>query len=532
MASGLVESTGLLNLSNSFSLVGENYDLKLKQSVQDLLAEIHREGPNFSLYVDIFYRLVQAKVDAPFEAIWVYAALSFRSRHSAEGDALDRITAAKDLFQLLSACSASSGASKCIALLVPVIFEIHRVILRLFAGELSVKRDKKAMKEAESLLDNILGYITLCCSKNSDEEHGSHSPNLIIPFTDLVDVSASANEGWESFLPLVSGDVCRWICTRGLDVADLAAAVIIQAFLLKMCFSFHLAKPTDELEKNLKCWAVSRISSFKNACFFEILMRTILGTPLPLSSILKPEDEVVLRKVLFDAVLLVEYPFLYQNAKLRQSLTLTRMIVTHVAVEYFRGSGDENRALSYGKAFSASHAPLEIVKCVKNQHNLEDKASRINGSSHRAILKWVLSLEDKGVAVFKDSFLRSQAKLGLDSSQAGNLEANMEGKIMDDDLFYVDKTRGEEHTSEEEEDEQNKLTSAAFVAAAKTMKVTDNGKRKRKGTSTVRKIKSVKYELHPDPKPAVNAGTSVSKDSSGGESEIEDPADSDSQDSE
>lgn len=50
----------------------------------------------------------------------------------------------------------------------------------------------------------------------------------------------------------------------------------------------------------------------------------------------KPEDEVVLRKILFDAVLLVDYPFLNQNAKFMQSLALTRLIVTHVAVEYFR----------------------------------------------------------------------------------------------------------------------------------------------------------------------------------------------------
>ncbi|XP_054823156.1 uncharacterized protein LOC129321417 [Prosopis cineraria] len=530
MASGLLESTEFINLSNAVPLVGANYDLKLKRSIQDLLAEIRREAPNLSLYVDIFYQLVQAKADAPFEAIWVYASLSFRCRDFAEGDALDRILIAKDLFQLLSACSASSGASKCISLLVPVVFEVHRVILKLFAGELSVKREKKAMKEAKSLLDNILGYISVCCCRNCDDDHGSVCPNLIIPFTDLVNVWASANEEWESFLPLVSSDVCRWISTRVLDVGYLAAAVIIQAFLLKMCFSFHLAKLTDELENNLKSWAVSTISSFRNACFYEILMRTTLATPLPLSSILKPEDEVLLRKVLFDAVLLVEYPFLYQNAKLMQSLTLTRLIVTHVAVEYFRGTGDENRALSYGKIFSASRVPSQIVKWVKNQHNLEDKASRINGSSHSAVLKWLSSLEeDKGIEVFGDDFLRSRAKLGLDLSQAGHLEANLEGKIADDDLFYVDKTMGEENTSEEEE--QNKLASAAFVAAAKTMKVTDVGKRKRKGKSTESKIKSVKYELLPDPRP-VSAGTSISKDGSGGESEIDDPVDSDSQDTE
>ena len=50
----------------------------------------------------------------------------------------------------------------------------------------------------------------------------------------------------------------------------------------------------------------------------------------------KPEEETLLRKVLFDAVLLVEYPFLYQNAKYIKSLTSTRLVITHEAVEYFR----------------------------------------------------------------------------------------------------------------------------------------------------------------------------------------------------
>ena len=50
----------------------------------------------------------------------------------------------------------------------------------------------------------------------------------------------------------------------------------------------------------------------------------------------KPEDEILSRKVLFDAVLLVDYPFFYLNVKYIKNLTLTRLIVTHKAVEYFR----------------------------------------------------------------------------------------------------------------------------------------------------------------------------------------------------
>lgn len=139
-----------------------------------------------------------------------------------------------------------------------------------------------------------------------------------------------------------------------------------------------------------------------------------------------------------------------------------------------------------------------------------------------------MSLEDKGIEVFEDDFLRSHAKLGFNLSQAGHVKADLKGKIKDDDLFYVDKTIGEENTSEE--DEQDKLASAASMDTAKTMKVNDKGKRKRKVTRTIKKIKSVKYEPLPVPKHAVRAGTSIGKDSSADEREVENLTDSDSQD--
>ncbi|KAF7819720.1 uncharacterized protein G2W53_025175 [Senna tora] len=536
-----MESTNPINLSELALFTSENYDLKLKQSIQDLLSKVRQEAPDFSMYVDTFYQLVQAQVDPPFEAIWAYVAINFRSRNFTEGDILDRISVMKELFHLLSACSASSGASKCVALLVPVVFELYKVLLELFAKELSVKREKKSMREAKSLLNSIVGYISVCCSKNFDEELDSLCPNLNIPFTDLVCLWLRANEGLESFLPLVSSDVYRWICTKVSDVGYLAGAVIMQVFFLKQCLSFYLSKSRDELEKNLKSWVVGSISSFQNIYFFgkdthEDNLGDTFASELTVGegiifriSLEKPEDEILLRKVLFDAVLLVDYPFLYLNAKHIKGLTLTRLIVTHEAVEYFRGCGDQNRAISYTRAFSSSRLPLEIIKWVTNQNHLEEKASRKNGSSPGALIKWLLNLEkDKGIKVFEDDTLKSHAKLGLDISEPEHLETNLESKVADDDLFYID-NMGEEGNACEEEDEQNTLASAAFVAAAQTMKVADDGKRKHQGTSTGKKIKFVKYELRANPNP-VKTRTSVAEDSSSDEREVEDPvSDSDTQ---
>lgn len=136
-------------------------------------------------------------------------------------------------------------------------------------------------------------------------------------------------------------------------------------------------------------------------------------------------------------------------------------------------------------------------------------------------LDWLLSLENCGVKVFEDDILKSHAKLGLDIFQPEQPTSTLEGKVGDDGLFYVDSVGEEEKTGEEET--RNELISDVFVAAAQTMKLNDNGIRKRKGKSKEKKVKFVKYDLHQNPVP-VKAGTSAPNDSSSDDSEVEDPA--------
>lgn len=136
------------------------------------------------------------------------------------------------------------------------------------------------------------------------------------------------------------------------------------------------------------------------------------------------------------------------------------------------------------------------------------------------LIDWLLSLENRGIRVFEDDVLKSHATSGLDISQTEHPAGNLEGKVADDDLFYVDNIGEEGNTGDN--DKQNKLVSDAFVAAAQTMKLSDDGARKRKGKHSEKKIKFVKYDLHQNSEP-VKARTSAADDSSSGESEVEDP---------
>lgn len=266
MALDLMNPPNSSNFQNPNLLTGECYNLKLTQSLKRLSTEVGDENTKSAQFLQEFYELMQARVDPPLESIWVYAALSFRSRYDPKDEPLDRISAAKQLFQLISSCSSSCDSSKSVALLAPVLYEVYKVVVVLFGKDLASKREKKAVKEVKSMVEVILGYINVC----SSTEGKSNGSNLLAPFSDLVRIWAGSDLGVESFLPLVSSEVCGRVGEEGCDVGYLAGVVIVESFLLKLCLNLRsgISISKEDLEKELKTWAVGSITGFGNFYFF------------------------------------------------------------------------------------------------------------------------------------------------------------------------------------------------------------------------------------------------------------------------
>lgn len=244
-------------------LIGESYHLSLKQSMEELLAEAHKKTPNFSGFIDKFHSLMQAKVDPPLESIWVYTALSFRSRNFEKGDTLNRLSIVNDLFQLVSSRSSPCNSPKSIALLAPIVFEVYKLVVEVLG-----KDSRKVNKRVKSLVEVIIGYISMCCCKGFSEESENIDVNLVIPVEDLVSIWIDRNVNLQSFFPLVSSEICRMISERGFNVNYLAGVVMVEAFLLKLCLDLRIGIEGIVLEKELKSWAVASISSFHNFYFF------------------------------------------------------------------------------------------------------------------------------------------------------------------------------------------------------------------------------------------------------------------------
>lgn len=268
MALALVESMDSMNPPNQNPFFGENYELTLKQSIKNVLAEIREGNLGFCHFTEDLYKLMQARVDPPMESIWFYSALIFRSHSSAKGDFLDRVAAMKVLFQLVCSCSAPCGSSKTVASLAPVVFEVYKLIADMLGKDLASKRENKAMREVKALVEAILGFINLSSCKVSDQNVEQLDFNLITPFMDLISIWTHPNEGLDQFLPLVSSEVRGGFCSGVCDVRHLAGVIIAEAFLMKLCLDFHSGRSRQELEKDLRLWAVGSITGIRNCYFF------------------------------------------------------------------------------------------------------------------------------------------------------------------------------------------------------------------------------------------------------------------------
>ncbi|CAN0838864.1 hypothetical protein LINGRAHAP2_LOCUS2379 [Linum grandiflorum] len=498
-----------MELVYPISLMGENYTDKLSRSIQDVADEFSKATPNLSQFIQPFYDLLQSKLNPPLEAIWVYSALSYyakKEENQNEGLS-DRLATVKELFQLISACSGPCSSSTSIALLAPVASELHKLVTELLSQDLEAKRVKKLVRNVQSLIGSVLGYVAVCAEATTEEEDS----NLIVKLADLVGIWMDGKEELKSFFPLLNDQVRREIGLGGFTVIQLAGAVTLELFLLKLCFDLRIGNrgaELDQLEKQLKSWIVGSITGFRSFYFFDILVRVLLDPILPVASLLKSQEEILLRSALYDAVILVEYSFLSPGTRVGLaeqhfiSLGLKRLVLSLEAIEFFRKEGKHKRAISYSTSFASSRLAFLIIKHVTSQIGMEEEAGRLEGSSPKALLRWLFSLEGQGVRIFDESISKTRVKFALDLCKAGDAEVAEGNKMNSELMFYIDNKGEMEVGGDEEEDksdkEMNESMTAAFMAAAHSITTVEGkGKKRKEGPSAGRK-KRTKLVLQSD----------------------------------
>ncbi|KAI3900111.1 hypothetical protein MKW98_001011 [Papaver atlanticum] len=523
-------------------LTGNHYENMLKESIDRFLEEFQKKkDTDFSGFTSIFFRFLQSRLIPPLETIWFYSSVKFLSNKS-DDDLVRRVLEIRDLFQLLSASSAPCNGVKSIAVLAPVLFKLYHLVSELTKkGERVGVREKKAMKEIEGLVNGIVGYISICgCNGGNDDGGDDLSVSC---FGDLVKVwtikggKKGRDEVLREFLPLVSDEIrVGFGDEEGIKVDYLAGVVIVEAFLLSLCLKCRAAGngvSKVELEKELKAWVVGSITGFRNCYFFGILLRMLLEPALPVISLLGSEDEALLRKILFDAVILVDYSFLNSDretgasADYMKNLAITKLIVIHEATQAARSNKNQTKAISYINAFSRSPLPSQLVKWASNQIGIEQNANKLNNTTPETLINWLLKIEQKGVQVFDLRMSKLRAKLVLDMSKMKYEESTFKSnsKVADEDLFFIDTKGGAEEVRDEDDQEMVDSVDAAFVAAARQIKASNEKTRKRKEgerTNAGAKVKFQKYDLDNNISVEKMSASSDSDDGKSG-SEVDDP---------
>ncbi|VFQ87811.1 unnamed protein product [Cuscuta campestris] len=497
MASALIES------KDFGGFLGKNYQSALDRSIQEFLDS--SGDPNSEKFQSLssnFQELLQCKLNPPLETIWFCSALDFRSSGSEETDRPSkRLASIKDLFQLIVARSLSSNSWRSIVLIAPVIYELFRFISDLNSLELKSKKQKKLLEEVKDFVGSILGYVNICSEGLAGKFDATEG--LIRPVVDLVDAwmgnVGESHAGLRQFFPLLSDSSVESINAGELQLTELAGLVIAEAFLLKLCFDLKECSSRKEVESEMRSWISCSITVLRNPFFHGTLLLMLLEASLPtVASLLSSEDEVFLRELLYDAMILVDYSFLNpkQMAQLSsmcvRSISMARLMVTSEAIQMYRKNGNHKKAVSYSRAFSGSTLPSQIIKMVRE----EGITSEPNGSSPAALLKWILNVENSGARLFDANISKICAKLAIDEDDNNeDTKQTGEADAEEEDLFYID-TKGEEdngsggHDEDEEVEEMKESMSAAFLAAAQSMHSSEH-KRKRTG-SDAEKVKLLK----------------------------------------
>ncbi|KAJ4833282.1 hypothetical protein Tsubulata_013212 [Turnera subulata] len=393
----------------------DSLQLMLKESVTRFLAEYGRGVTDFSNFTSIFSRFLQTLPDPPLEITWFYSALTFHSAKFTGQQSSSQVSSARDLFQLLVSCSSPHNAVTNIALLAPVICQL--------STNLSL-HNNCSRKEVESLLEGIVSYISISCGGISEEAGGLGSCFMDLVRVWLVDrigENSKFGEELRLFFPIASEGVRGRVgggqgCGGGGGVGCVAGIVMSEAFLLRLCLKFGCGSSRVELEEELRNCTVQMITAFRSVYFLDTILSMLLEPVLPVMSLLNPADEVFLREILYDAVILAEYLMLDPqkgiglNGETLKNLAVTWLFFADNAIRSARENGDNSKVISYLQAFSESCLPTELVKWVRSQPGMQGEAGVPNISTPLALIKWLLIAEDQGIRVFGSSISITYAR--------------------------------------------------------------------------------------------------------------------------
>ncbi|KAL8522191.1 hypothetical protein ACS0TY_012366 [Phlomoides rotata] len=501
----------------------KNQESMLKESIKHFLTSYHSGNSDFSSFESIFFRLIQTMLDPPIEITWFYSAVTFHAaKPSTQNNPFTRVVIAKDLLNLLISCSNLSSASKKIALLAPVVFELYNIVCDTRKSDLCVKM------EVYKLVENIVSHVMISAGVYNYGNEDVECDDGVVCFEDLIQVwttdlggrdcnfaeslriffplltdgtwkgmnarcgihklvgivqcevfflklyqcftSAMCAEDYLNdtrdqmvqmikgfrnccFLEMRSRHVAQWApgfvpvkgrggvihgastslrvplalffmrllipdedaifySTRIVDqnavttnedsefqeevtvsIGYLVGVVMNEALLLRLCLKISPGVDKEVLRRDMLNLAIQTIEDFQNFYFLDMLLNMLLEPSLPAALSLSSEDAVVLRKVLYDAVILVDYSFCSGSWAhsdfiiLSKKLSLVWVLAVDNAIQFARATTDDVKAVAYLNAYSESRAVTKLINWVYSQIGMVHPTTRHKITTSRAPFK-------------------------------------------------------------------------------------------------------------------------------------------------
>ncbi|KAL0311889.1 UNVERIFIED_CONTAM: hypothetical protein Sradi_5588200 [Sesamum radiatum] len=370
--------------------------------------------------LSIFYRLIRDLKDPPLEIIWFYAAVTY---HGAKSSALPppmKLLVAKDLLQLLNSCSCFCSIVKKIAVIAPILYLLYHLEFNFSA------RDPGLREEIRIVVEGIVSYISICCSQYLEggeqrlDNLGVYILGLVRVWTvDQIRTNRDA-EVLASFFPVLTNEFQQEVTVH---LGYLAGVVMNEIFFLRLYLKICMGINEEELQGDVLKLAIQTIK--------DMLLKLLLEPSLPVAASLSSEDAFLLHKVLYDAVMLVDYSFYSGRWKQSSDSQNSWLLATN----------DQARASSYLDAFCESQFVSELIQWASTQAGAADQNTRPDISTPNALIKWLLVLEDQGIRVFDQSMsqLRAKAQKCLSRVASEPLELKLLGENLNHDIFLCNK---------------------------------------------------------------------------------------------
>lgn len=244
----------------------QNQESMLRESIKHFLTSYLSGSSDYSPFESIFFRLIQTMLDPPLEITWFYAAVTFHT--AKQNNPPSRVLVAKDLLSLFISCSNLSSASKKIALLAPVVYDLYSVVC-----------DVRGIEECErvevgKLVDNMVSYVMISAGVYDYGNEDVGCDDAIVCFEDLIRVwttdrgggSCDFMETLRMFFPLLSDGFWKRM-NAGCGMRELVGIVLLQVFFLRLYVSFSSGMCSEDVLTDTRDQAVQTIKGFRN-CYF------------------------------------------------------------------------------------------------------------------------------------------------------------------------------------------------------------------------------------------------------------------------